>query len=535
MKQYKYLLVAATVAIVSIAPGCSKFLESEPYSFTSAENFYKTAGEAEMALIGCYNGLNGSNDLFGQFLLYVLNGSTDECIARSGVTNQVSQFGLGGVSSSEPQLANTWAALYRGINRTNHLIANIDGIDMSESRKTEIKAEAMFLRGVFHSYLAMMFGAVPLKLSPDPEDGPRQPVQKVYAAIIADLEFAYQNLPNRAKISGAANKWSAAGFLAKAYAYMGSAKTHNMGQDLNFELNSFAWVNADEVYGKVKTITQDIITNSGYKLTSRYDYLFRETTREAQSEECLLMVEASSSVSNGVWNRYGNAWLPFGPPALGGNNSRWFGPLAEIFEKYNARDIRRTHNMTRQFTASSAVEEIGGYRYYVPLAATTPDQGNFTPGKFRQRDAAQKPIPQWASDGNFPLLRFADILLLNAEALFYTGAEPAARAVLSTLRQRAIANPADLNTLTTAYYKANFAQELLDERSRELCFETHRRFDLARFNVYTSVISNLTPDRGLYKTSVPTLKENWKPYRIWFPLPVAELDLNKQLRQNPGY
>jgi hypothetical protein len=488
-----------------------------------------------MALVGCYNGLSGNNDLFGQFLLFVLNGATDECIARSGVTNQVSQFGLGGVSSADPQLANTWAALYRGINRTNHLIANIDAIDMSESRKTEIKAEAMFLRGVFHSYLAMMFGAVPVKLSPDPEDGPRLPVEDVYKAVISDLEFAYQNLPHRAKISGAANKWSAAGFLAKVYAYLGSAKTNHMGQDLNFEPNSFEWVNADEVYAKTKTITQDIITNSGFKLTSRYDFLFRETTREAQSEECLLMVEASSSVSNGVWNRYGNAWLPFGPPALGGNNSRWFGPLAEIFDKYNAKDIRRTHNMTRQFTATSTVEEIGGYRYYVPLAATTPDQGNFTPGKFRQRDATQKPIPQWASDGNFPLLRFADILLLHAEALYYTGNEPGARTTLTTLRQRAVSVPADVATLNTAYFKSDFVKELLDERSRELCFETHRRFDLARFGVYTSVIGNLTADRGLYKTSVPTLKENWKPYRIWFPVPVAELDLNRSLKQNPGY
>jgi len=515
--------------------GCSKFLDSAPYSFTSAENFYKTPQEAEIALAGCYNALHGNNELFGRFLLFELNGATDECITRAGISNDVTPFGLAAISSSTTKLKSVWAAFYDGINRTNHLIARLEGIDMDETRKTEIQAEARFLRGIYHLYLSMMFGAIPVKTVPDPEDGPRQPVEEVYKQIISDLQFAYDQLPPRAKIQGAANRWSAAGYLARVYTYLASAKKFGMGADLNFALNSFGWVNAAEMYAQALTVTTDIVQNSGYKLTDRYDFLFRETTRDAQYEECLFTAEASSSASNGVWNRYSD-WVPFGSASLGGGTTRWFGPLAEAFDRYNSNDVRRTHNISRNITANSVVEEIGGYRYYTPTTATSPDQGYLSSTKFRQRDAAQKPIPQWASDGLVPLLRYADVLLLQAEALYFTGDEAGARAVLTTVRQRATKEGSDVAILNTAYYRVDFVEELMDERSRELCFEMNRRFDLARFNKYTEVIEGLQTTRGIHNVAVPDLQANWKPYRIWFPIPLAELDLNAQLKpQNPGY
>ncbi len=85
--------------------------------------------------------------------------------------------------------------------------------------------------------------------------------------------------------------------------------------------------------------------------------------------------------------------------------------------------------------------------------------------------------------------------------------------------------------------KTDFIQELLDERSRELCMETQRHFDLARFGRYTSAIKSLSGDKtvGWFNTAVPVLQANWAPYRVWFPIPLTELSLNKNLVQNPGY
>src|SRR5690606_16776014 len=120
--------------------------------------------------------------------------------------------------------------------------------------------------------------------------------------------------------------------------------------------------------------------------------------------------------------------------------SRWFGPLAEAFDRYNtsANDVRRAHNMVRNITAASTVEEIGGYRYYNPRVATSPEDGYFSAGKYRQRDAARKPIPDYGSDGLIPLLRYADIVVLQAEALYYEGDEPGARDLLTEVRERAV-------------------------------------------------------------------------------------------------
>jgi tryptophanase len=78
-------------------------------------------------------------------------------------------------------------------------------------------------------------------------------------------------------------------------------------------------------------------------------------------------------------------------------------------------------------------------------------------------------------------------------------------------------------------------QELLDERSRELCFEQWRRFDLARFNKYDAVVAAMSETFGFYNTIVPSIKQNWKAERIWLPIPLAQTDLNKNLVQNPGF
>src|SRR5690606_9750637 len=246
-------------------------------------------------------------------------------------------------------------------------------------------------------------------------------------------------------------------------------------------------------------------------------------------------IEASSATANGTYNRYSD-WVPFGSASIGGGTTRWMCPLAEAFDRYNANDVRRAHNMARNITVNSAVEEIGGYRYYQPAVATTPDQGYLSATKYRQRDAAQKPVPQWASDGLMPLLRYADVLLLRAEALYYFGNEPEARNILTEGRERAVRAGSTVETLNTSYHRVDFMEELLDERSRELCYESHRRFDLARFNKYTEAITSLQNTRGLHNVAVPDLQANWRPYRIWFPIPLAEMDLNAELKpQNPGY
>jgi len=78
-------------------------------------------------------------------------------------------------------------------------------------------------------------------------------------------------------------------------------------------------------------------------------------------------------------------------------------------------------------------------------------------------------------------------------------------------------------------------EELLEERSRELCFESQRRIDLIRFNKFSEALEKLDKNLGRWNANVPELQANWASNKIWFPVPQPQRDLNINLVQNPGY
>jgi len=547
MKRTNYLYIISIIAF--LITSCKKdFLEGAPYSFTTVENFYKTAADAELGLAGCYNVLNAGSaqgediGIFHRQMPYMVAGSTDENLNRDGFASPIyTPLGLASWNSQTEYIQQVYLGLYVGVNRCNTLLANVDGIEMDATRKKEVIAEATFLRGLYYYYLGMLYGGVPV-FTNIPQDGTqaRQSLKEVFTQVIKDFDLAYQDLPNRAKtFAGRANKWSAAGFLAKTYAYLGSSKLNGNGADLNFALNSFDWVDATDMYAKAKVLTTAIIAGSGYMLTPKYDYLFRENNcNKFKYDECLFVVESAASAI-GNQNIYIDAFIPMGNRELVGGGTARLTPLGELYRKYHATDFRRDWNITGNLAATAITENVEGDNYYVPAKA------NLTRAiynaKFRYRDPKVKAplFPTANSDGNYPVLRYADVLLIHAEAIYYTANDATlARTFLSQVRKRALIAPATTTTvLDAAYRKTDFVQELLDERSRELCMETQRHFDLARFGRYTAAINSLSGDKtvGWFNTAVPVLQANWKPYRVWFPIPLTELSLNRNLVQNPGY
>lgn len=541
MKKNIFILICSVLLLQS----CDSFLDVVPYSFTSPENFYKTEADFELAINGCYDIINagsvqtlGNYDTWGRGLYFMLNGTTDEMITQgTSVPIEYAQFGYASYNSDNKFIKNNWFFFYAGINRCNYLLEKIDAVEFfKEERKTEIKAEARFLRGYYYYMLANLFGGVPVYTTSqqDPFKA-RNSLQETYEQIIQDLRFAYENLKDRATNKGAANKYTAAGYLAKVYTYLGSCKKNNVGENLNFPLNSFQWVNAATMYSDALKLTNDIVLNGGYKLIDRYDFNFRETTKSYQYQECLFLSEASSDAGMNKINIWLNNLTPQGNSNVNGGGYGWQRPLGEVYNRYSTEDKRLNHNITGNFSGTIGEETIDGVKYYIPRPIPSANTGWLSCGKFRYRDPKQKALPSWASDGNFPLLRYADILLLHAEALYENNQETEARSMLTEVRQRsALLNVADLNSV---YFKADFLEELLDERSRELCFEGHRRFDLIRFGKITETINNLSTERttGWYNDQVPTLKTNWADYKIWMPIPISEMDINSNLIQNPGW
>jgi hypothetical protein len=529
------------IFLITALTSCDSFLEPTPHSTTTTVNYYRTASEAESALNGAYAALIQMNT-FGQNLTeIILLGCTDEANVHHNGTNQDrNPWGNGAYDPYNTLLNNVWNLFFSGISRANYLIENLDNVsDFSGNRKVEIEAEARLLRGFIYMYLAQMCGGVPVYTTgyQDPLKA-RQPLSEVYAQIIEDYTFAYENLPNRNKITGRVNKWSAGGFLCRVYSYLAAAKTSGMS-NFGLDLNSVDWVNAQEYYTKTKTIAEDVIRNSRYILIPEYSYLFRESTKQHQYQECLFLLESSQNPTLRTSVVLINSLAPSGDRAKYGGGSSGFRPTGELYYKYVEADKRFRHNLTGRIDANNPPSEIvEGVKYYVPNRLAGPTDGNYCMAKFRQVDPVLKlGLPDWASYISFPLLRFADIILLHAEASYFLGDESTARADLTKVRERSVLDGNTVEDLNLAYYKTNFKEELLDERTRELCFECIRRFDLARFNVYTETIQNLSTSAtfGVYNQIVPLLQQNWKPEKIWMPIPQSQMDLNSNLKQNPGY
>ncbi|WP_027138664.1 RagB/SusD family nutrient uptake outer membrane protein [Gaetbulibacter saemankumensis] len=537
-----FILIFATVS-------CDYSLEPTPYSFTAPENFYKSAKDAEIALIGVYNTLTagsiqnaGNASSFRRDLFEMLVGGTGEGVVPARFANRRgANFGTGAFTSQDPEINNAWFFLYAGVGRANSLLENLQNIpdnDFPGTRKAQIEGEAKLLRGFFHMMLSMMHGAIPIytRTDEDPLKG-RQPVQEVYSQIISDYEFAYENLLDRGPLATSVNKWTAAGFLVKVHTYLASMKTNGLS-DFGYAPNSFDWVDANAHYSSAVTISEDIVDNSGYILTPNYDRLFRASTKTAQYEEVMLSAEGSSDASQQVITIVVNNFIPQGNARTVGGGSGWTRPTGELYDLYNANDFRFSHNVSGNLGGNPNVLdvlEIDGIRYYQPRSLPGSGSGMMSVGKYRMIDPSQKTFAPWATGLSFPLLRLGDILLLQAEALYFTGDEPGARAVLTKLRERSVIAPATVDNLNTAYFNSDFVTELMEERSRELCFEIWRRIDLARFNMYDETINSLDPNNGFYNSDVTLLKQNWNSEMVWFPIPLQQIDLNTNLEQNPGY
>ena len=521
----------------------SSFLNEPPLSLTSPDNFYKTESDLKIALVGCYDAINTSSvpgafvpdGTYSRGLLFILGGGTDEVVPNT--SSELADFGRLSYLPSNSCLSALWAAYFAGINRCNLLIEKSAGVEMNADQKKYIIAEARFLRAFYYYHLAVSFGAVPLVTSSLPKvNTPRESLEKIYGLIIEDLNFAYTNLTNNSTFTGGANKWSAGGYLGVVYNYLASCKRFQVGESLAFPLNSFSWVNEVEISTKAQTVLDDVIKNSGYILLekAKYSYLFRETTKADQYRECLFLAQNSGSITD-EYPEISNFPIPNGDRGLYGGGFGRLRPTRELYNSYNVNDDRRAQNITGSYNSTSLKETINGATYYIPAVSNTASAINWCTGKFRCRDPKEKTIPASATSLNYPLLRFADILLQYAEALYFNGDEASARTYLTEIRRRAVKTGINVETLNLAYYKADFIEELLDERKRELCFETKRRIDLIRFNKLESAIFSINPATSTINAQARDMQTNYAYFKIWLPIPITQIDINPNLVPNPGY
>lgn len=521
---FKITLIFSLMSLVS----CEEFLKEDPPGLNTSASSFKTESDAWAALNGVYEvlktfGINAGQSS-GATWLYSMTECADDMIYRAKNT-QVRDITNFGFTPSNIMLLTAWYHNYNGIARANNVLENVDRVPMSDALKTRIKSEARFMRGFYHFYLVRLFGDIPLVINfmQTAELIPRTPTAEVYQSIISDFEFAYENLPLKGETDiGRATKGAAGAFLAKVY------------------LTRKDWSNASAWAKKV-------IDLEDYTLEPNIMDYFDDNKKEENDEAIFEAQAMHDEAYKGSLFRYMNQQqIPENSAVEGhiitGAPMQTFHASWDLFFSYEPDDIRRTGLM----------HVIAWKRVVWP-----PEQLDSLdyPWTYKYRTTSVAPTPYAP---NFPLMRYADVLLMYAESLNEENKTSEAYPWINMVRRRAFGLPVDqasAKDLTAGLSQSDFREELYKERRRELACEGHRWFDLVRtgrlvstMNAFAarlereytdpslSVMSRLTPGKVLFKRNnthyiVNPVSEKHNLY----PIPQLEIDGNPLLEQNPGY
>ncbi|SEM83153.1 Starch-binding associating with outer membrane [Mucilaginibacter gossypiicola] len=491
MKINKYIIALVfTTAFV----GCKKdFLDKAPLDSVNTSNYYKTAEDAVNAVNAAYQPLQRPK-------LYNFRIWTTDIMAGNSITG--AGGGTDGIETQDEQNFVTTSAnagvldVYRGpapgILQCNIVLQKVPAISMDETLKNRVLGEARFLRALYYFNLVRLFGDVPLITKPqvvgDDLKVKRAPKADVYALIIQDLTEAITALPAASSYSGAdigrASKGSATGLLAKVYLTLGD-------------------------YQKTVDLCKQV-TALGYSLNSNYADNFSATKKN--TAESLFEVQYSGATTYGFFDDFNQAsWTstftgPRNSDFVGGAYG-WDQPTQEFVNDYESGDLRK--DLTVLYPDCPAFD---GKTYLASYSTTGFNLRKFLVPKSISPDYNTNPA-------DFPVLRYADVLLMQAEAMNELG-QAGAEAPLNLVRNRA-----GLASVAGGLSKDAFRTKVLHERRMELAFEGQRWFDLIR-------VSN--GQYGLdFLHSIG--KVNATAKFLLLPIPQQEIDANPNLTQNPGY
>lgn len=550
----------------------------------------KTAAGIDGLLIGAYGGLDGSGmggnaswDVAADNWIYGTVGGGE---AKKG-SDGSDQAGINSImqmihNSSNGFFNSKWVVLYEGIARTNAVLRNVGEADeIPEASKTQLSGEARFLRGHYYFDAKKMFGNIPWvdETTEAPEDVTN--TTDVWPMIEADFKYAYDNLPNTQSQIGRANKWAAGAYLGKTQLYQGK------------------WSEAKATFDAV--IANGV--NSGgqkYALVERFEDNFDPAAKN-NSETIFAVQQVANDGTNSIAN--GNeGWMlnfpynsPFGccgflQPSIDlANSLQTTADGLPMPDSYNANILKNDQGIrgSEPFTPDSEVKvdprldwTVGrrGVPYhdwgYHPGETWVRDQsyaGPYAPKKtiyWKGTQGTYADLSSWAPGSaiNINIIRFADVLLMAAEAEAQLGNLDKAQEYVNMVRGRAAnpvswlydyADPSDpeagfsdvpaanyvINTYPAGAFssmgKDGALKAIYFERKLELGMEGHRFFDLSRWgiadqvlNAYFAFEGSITPDVGPGKFT--------KGKNEYYPIPQRQIDLSTKggsspLTQNPGY
>ncbi len=552
----KYIVLVLVLLSMS---SCEDFLSTKPIDKIAAVNYFTDEAGLTQGLAGVYDPL-GSQFLYGNYLWLSLEGSTDEgYYAR---TNQAQGPSFYNFTTNDSQIAGLWGTLYDGVNRANDLIANINLPTMDESKRKVILGETLFLRGYYYFMLVSRFGDVPMKLSPTTSpigaQTARTPSAQIYAQVLKDMieAEAMVNTSTSMGYSSRVSKTIIQGILSRVYLQMAGYPLNDVAK----YKDALAWsqkvVSSNEhalnvSFDKDPALNVVNPSDGGSTSNNAYRQIFINATRDIYDvKENMWEAEFSGNSTDGYaeTGRLGNTnGITITGVSLTDKLGYGYGFIrgtGRLFNKYGVGDLRRDWVLTTYtFNNTTGVK--------VPIVKGTGAAASNFPysrdsGKWRREYQTITPQNKNNTPINFPILRYADVLLMNAEAENYTnGPTAAAYNAVNQVRRRGYGLP--INTpsvkadLPPGLSKADFQLAIEDERMRELCFEGVRKTDLIRWNKFVTTMNAV----GIEMSTAPTptnqqygglAGKNVAEKHLLFPIPANEIGSNKLITQNnPGW
>ena len=509
IKMKKFIInkgIIALFLVVLFSGSCTK-LEEDLYGRLSPENFFTNDAEVLSALAGVYNQMgftsNGGNGW------RIINLGTDEAIipARSD-----GRWFDGGVwiefarhtwTPTNNRIASGYAEIFRAIGAANAVLESLQNSPNKENLKAQM-AEVRAVRAYAYFYALDLFGNVPIVTTAriEPSNLPTNKTrQEVFDFVVSELRAASADLPsatvvNRANYYPRMTKQAAFSILAITYlnaqVYTGTPK----------------WTEAIEM-------SNNVISSNAYIITPNYFDNFRPNNEGSREFIYAISIDPGKLAGGNNFaqrvlhdsHRF-KYNLPFTP-------QNGFTTTEEAFDRYENQDIRKTMilNGPQVDAAGNPLKTINGSQNLVLIPHQNIQNAAENEG---YRLLKWLPDATWvngAAGNDVASIRYADILLIKAEALLRSGGSTTdALTLVNQVRQRSSATP--LATVSL--------RNILDERGRELIYEGSRRRDLIRFGDYFT-------GTWKYKTTITP------DFRKLYPIPVVELNANAALKQNPGY
>jgi hypothetical protein len=509
------------------AISCNKFLDTKPTDVLTTESYYTTEEELNRGLLGVYDVL-GRPEVYGDYMTWPINSSTDESfqVGNPPVGLRVYVYDPGNA-----QVASFWRALWQGIVRANILLANIDRPVMDETRRDHVQGEALFLRGYFYFLLAINFGDVPLitepSLSVENVHIARTPLKDIYAQVLEDMTAAEELLQTQTVtalgFSGRVTHTAVLGILARVNLTMAGYPLHDAAR-----------------YQDALNWAQKVVQSGEHALNPDYKQIFINYAQDRYDvKESIWEIEFAGN-GTGVFEETGRIGNNIGVKCADLDIGYCYGSVNvtnKLYNMYEAADLRRDWN-------------CAPYNYTGPNNAWRKNTNlwDLNIGKWRREYELLTPKNKNYTPQNFAVLRYADVLLMLAEAENeVNGPTQQAIDAVNQVRRRGYGKllPGDTSTSNADLLPEKHASKdalrsaIQEERSRELCFEALRRYDLIRWEIFIPTMKALADDINA-RAPAPAKYTAYAATQLsqrhlLLPIPAHDMAVNRLLVQNPGW